>query len=78
MLKLLSLKDTIITIDGMGTQKATAIAKQIHDEGGFYVLALKGNQGALNNDVRLFLESDFMYLIRRVQSIICFERVLLL
>ncbi len=41
----------------MGTQKA--IAKQIHDEGGFYVLALKGNQGALNDDVRLFLESEF-------------------
>ncbi|MFY7697293.1 MAG: hypothetical protein ACOVQX_00430 [Legionella sp.] len=43
----------------MRTQKATAIAKQIHDEGGFYVLALKGNQGALNDDVRLFLESEF-------------------
>ena len=26
---------------------------------GFYVLALKGNQGALNDDVRLFLESEF-------------------
>ena len=41
----------------MGTQKV--IAKQIHDEGGFYVLALKGNQGTLNDDVRLFLESEF-------------------
>ena len=41
----------------MRTQKA--IAKQIHDGGGFYVLALKGNQGTLNDDVRLFLESEF-------------------
>jgi predicted transposase YbfD/YdcC len=57
LLKLLSLKDNIITIDAMGTQKV--IAKQIHDEGGFYVLALKGNQGTLNDDVRLFLESEF-------------------
>ena len=57
LLKLLSLQDNIITIDAMGTQKV--IAKQIHDEGGFYVLALKGNQGTLNDDVRLFLESEF-------------------
>ena len=56
LLNLLSLKDNIITIDAMGTQKA--IAKQIHDAGGFYVLALKGNQGTLNDDVRLFLESE--------------------
>ncbi|MDP3562733.1 MAG: ISAs1 family transposase, partial [Legionellaceae bacterium] len=46
LLNLLSLKGNIITIDAMGTQKA--IAKQIHDAGGFYVLALKGNQGTLN------------------------------
>ena len=39
LLKLLSLKDNIITIDAMGTQKA--IAKQIHDEGGFYVTCLQ-------------------------------------
>lgn len=56
LLNLLSLKGNIITIDAMGTQKA--IAKQIHDAGGFYVLALKGNQGTLNEDVRLFLESE--------------------
>ncbi len=57
LLKLLNLKGNIITIDAMGTQKV--IAKQIHDAGGFYVLALKGNQGTLNDDVRLFLESEF-------------------
>ena len=56
LLNLLSLKGNVITIDAMDTQKA--IAKQIHDAGGFYVLALKGNQGTLNEDVRLFLESE--------------------
>ena len=56
LLDLLDLKGQIITIDAMGTQKA--IAKQIIDSEGDYVLALKGNQGTLNDDVRLFLETE--------------------
>ena len=40
----------------MGTQKA--IAKKIHEKEADYVLALKGNQGTLNDDVRLFLETE--------------------
>lgn len=57
LLELLDLKGQIVTIDAMGTQKA--IAKQIHDKEGHYILALKGNQGTLNEDVRLFLEAEF-------------------
>lgn len=56
LLDLLDLKDHIVTIDAMGTQKA--IAKQIIERGGDYILALKGNQGTLNEDVRLFLETE--------------------
>ena len=56
LLDLLDLKGHIVTIDAMGTQKA--IAKQIIDQGGDYILALKGNQGTLNEDVRLFLETE--------------------
>jgi predicted transposase YbfD/YdcC len=56
VLSLLDLKGHIVTIDAMGTQKA--IAKQIIDQGGDYVLALKGNQGTLNEDVRTFLETE--------------------
>lgn len=56
LLKLLYLQGQIVTIDAMGTQKA--IAKQIIEQGGDYVLALKGNQGTLNEDVRLFLETE--------------------
>lgn len=44
-LALVDLKGAIVTIDAMGTQ--TAIAKQIVDAEGDYVLALKGNQGTL-------------------------------
>ena len=56
LLELLDLKGHVVTIDAMGTQKA--IAKKIIDKEGDYILALKGNQGTLNNDVRLFLESE--------------------
>jgi predicted transposase YbfD/YdcC len=44
-LALVDLKGAIVTIDAMGTQ--TAIAKQIVDGEGDYILALKGNQGNL-------------------------------
>ena len=56
LLDLLDLKGQTVTIDAMGTQKA--IAKKIHEKEGNYVLALKGNQGSLNDDVRLFLETE--------------------
>jgi predicted transposase YbfD/YdcC len=44
-LELVDLKGAIVTIDAMGTQ--TAIAQQIVDSEGDYILALKGNQGTL-------------------------------
>lgn len=56
LLDLLDLKGQTVTIDAMGTQKA--IAKKIHEKEADYVLALKGNQGTLNDDVRLFLETE--------------------
>jgi len=53
LLRLLDLKGCIVTIDAAGTQ--TAIAEQIVAAEGDYVLALKGNQKGLAEDVtRLF------------------------
>ncbi|MBS0263654.1 MAG: ISAs1 family transposase [Planctomycetes bacterium] len=49
VLRLVDLKGAIITIDAMGTQKA--IAKQIVEGGGNYVLALKKNQEKLHDAV---------------------------
>jgi predicted transposase YbfD/YdcC len=54
LLKMLSLKDTIVTVDALNCQRA--IAQQIVDQGGDYALALKGNQGTLHADVSLFLD----------------------
>jgi predicted transposase YbfD/YdcC len=50
LLKLLTLKGCIVTIDAMGCQ--TEIAQLIIEGEGDYVLALKGNQGSLHDDVQ--------------------------
>ena len=61
LLKLLNLKGTTVTIDAMGTQKE--IAGEIREQKGHYVLALKGNQSGLKDDMQeLFdrgTETDF-------------------
>ena len=57
LLKVLDIQGCIVTIDAMGTQKA--IAQQIVEQGGDYVLALKGNQGNLFEDVEQIFEQAF-------------------
>ena len=54
LLKMLSLKGTIVTTDALNCQRV--IAGQIIDQGGDYALALKGNQGTLHDDVRTYLD----------------------
>jgi predicted transposase YbfD/YdcC len=49
---MLELKGCIITIDAMGTQKA--IAEKIIKKEADYILALKGNQGTLHEDIKLY------------------------
>ena len=52
----LNIKGTIITTDAMGTQ--TAIVKKIRKKRADYVLALKGNQGGLLEDVREYFSDE--------------------
>lgn len=49
LLELLKLRGCLVSIDAMGCQ--TEIAKVIVEQGADYVLALKGNQGNLHEDV---------------------------
>jgi predicted transposase YbfD/YdcC len=56
LLDLLTVEGCIVTIDAMGCQ--TAIAEQIVDQGGDYVLALKGNQGTIHQKVVEFFEQS--------------------
>ena len=52
MLDRLAIEGAIVTIDAMGCQRD--IARKIIDKKADYVLALKGNQGTLREDVELF------------------------
>src|SRR3954468_14365797 len=54
LLELLSLKGCIVTADALNCQRLTAA--QVVEQGGDYVLALKGNQGSLHDDVRGFFD----------------------
>ena len=56
LLDALQIKGQIITTDAMGTQ--TEIVKKIRKKRGDYVLALKGNQGSLYEDVKLYFEEE--------------------
>ena len=49
LLAMLELSGALVTIDAMGCQKE--IARQIREQGGDYVLAVKGNQEHLQEDV---------------------------
>ena len=53
LLSMLAIAGAIVTIDATGCQRA--IAKAVLDRKADYVLALKGNQGSLREDVEVFL-----------------------
>lgn len=56
VLDCIEIKEQVVTIDAMGTQ--TAIAEKIRERRADYVLALKGNQGSLYEDVKMFLMDE--------------------
>ncbi len=53
LLERLALTGALVTIDAMGTQ--TKIAQAILDHGGDYLLAVKGNQSSLHDEIRRYL-----------------------
>jgi predicted transposase YbfD/YdcC len=53
LLELLAIEGAVVTIDAMGCQRE--IAQKIMEKKADYVLALKGNQGTLREDVELFV-----------------------
>ncbi len=59
MLDWLDVKGHIVTIDAMGCQYA--IADQIIRKEGDYVFSLKGNQGTLAEDVKLYFEDNKLF-----------------
>jgi predicted transposase YbfD/YdcC len=58
LIQLLDLNKAIVTIDAAGCQKD--VASKIRDQGGDYVLALKGNQGSLHAEARNFFNQAIL------------------
>ena len=56
LLDMMAIEGSVVTIDAMGCQRS--IAKKIIDKKADYILALKGNQGTLREDVELFAEEQ--------------------
>jgi predicted transposase YbfD/YdcC len=54
LLRVLELADCIVTVDAMGCQKK--VAKEVVEADADYVLALKGNQETVHEEVKTFLE----------------------
>ena len=58
LLDKVNIKGHIITIDAMGCQ--TDIAEKIKKKHADYVLALKGNQGTLHEDVKIYFDDKVL------------------
>lgn len=56
LLEEINIKGSIVTIDAMGTQ--VKIAEQIKKQKGNYVLAVKGNQGNLYEEIKTYFEDE--------------------
>jgi predicted transposase YbfD/YdcC len=68
LLDSLNVKGHIITTDAMGTQ--TEIVKKIRKRHADYVLALKGNQGRLHEDVKLYFDDpDILFNCAKTKTV---------
>ena len=56
LLDMMMIEGAVITIDAIGCQRA--IAKQIKDKKADYIIALKGNQGTLLEDVEILVDEQ--------------------
>jgi predicted transposase YbfD/YdcC len=56
LLRMLAIEGAIVTIDAIGCERD--IAQTIVDKKADYILALKGNQGTLRDDAKLFVDEQ--------------------
>ena len=66
LLEMLALPGMVVTADAMHCQRR--LSQQVVEQGGDYALALKGNQGTLSDDVRLFLDDPATSLVQATQT----------
>ena len=70
LLEKIQIKGQVITIDAMGTQKG--IAEKIKKKRADYVLALKGNQGTMFEDVKEYFKEKG--LLKEIQEKGCYKK----
>jgi predicted transposase YbfD/YdcC len=73
LLKLLDLRGRDVTMDAMHTQRASA--KLLHEAGAHYVMALKGNQPTLLDDVRTVLGDPLVPVLEHEETNVGHGRV---
>jgi predicted transposase YbfD/YdcC len=56
LLDMLAIEGAVVTIDAMGCQRT--VARKITDKRADYILALKGNQGTLLDDIEVFVDEQ--------------------
>ena len=66
LLEMLALPGMVVTADAMHCQRQ--LSRQVLDQGADYVLALKGNQESLHDDVRLFLDDPATPVVQASQT----------
>ena len=66
LLEMLALPGMVVTAGAMHCQRQ--LSRQALDQGADYVLALKGNQETLNDDVRLFLDGPATPLVQATRT----------
>ncbi len=66
LLEMLALLGMVVTAGAMHCQRQ--LSRQALDQGADYVLALKGNQETLNDDVRLFLDGPATPLVQATRT----------
>ena len=71
LLKVLALRGCIVTVDAANCQ--TENAKRIVEQAGDYVFALKGNQGALHDQVQQMFEHESLTQFKHIQYSTCEE-----
>jgi predicted transposase YbfD/YdcC len=66
LLRVLELSGCIVTLDAMGCQKK--IAREIHEADADYVLALKGNQETVHDEVKTHLDAATLAMLETVDK----------
>ena len=56
LLQMMAIEGAVVTIDAMGCQRANA--RQIKDKNADYIIAFKGNQGTLLEDVKVLVDEQ--------------------